>query len=363
VRSDHDGAGYRQRLAGAVTRLVADFAGRLTDPDASDEAIMMEFRLIGLSLLGEAMFGYLDELAAECARGYAEASEQAGADRAALRRRLLDAILAEPPASRQLIAGLAAAVGWTPPATVAVVVFDAVGPTPGDAPLASGSTLLSGSALASGSTLASGVLADWSRPEPCVLVPDPDGPGRAAVIDQALRGWLAVIGPSVPLRRAAASLRWARQTLALCRRGIIATGPPGGDAAGPLRADRHLSTLLLLADEELARTLCAARLAPLDRLRPGQRDRIAETMLSWLLLGENAAEVAQRIHVHPQTVRYRLRQIHELFGDQLRDPGCRFELQQALRARSLLAKMRPPVASGSAASGDSATGHVVHDRG
>jgi hypothetical protein len=199
-------------------------------------------------------------------------------------------------------------------------------------------------------------LADWSRPEPCVLVPDPDGPGRAAAIDQALRGWLAVIGPAVPLRRAAASLRWARQTLALSRRGIIATSPQGGDGAGPLRGDaagplrgaateplrggQHLSTLLVLADEELARALCAARLAPLERLRPPQRDRIAETMLSWLLLGENAAEVAQRIHVHPQTVRYRLRQIQELFGDQLRDPDRRFELQLALRARSLLARTR-----------------------
>jgi DNA-binding PucR family transcriptional regulator len=42
------------------------------------------------------------------------------------------------------------------------------------------------------------------------------------------------------------------------------------------------------------------------------------------------------MHVHPQTVRYRLRQIHELFGDQLRDPDTRFELQVALRARKLL---------------------------
>jgi DNA-binding PucR family transcriptional regulator len=79
------------------------------------------------------------------------------------------------------------------------------------------------------------------------------------------------------------------------------------------------------------------RLAPLARLRPGQRDRIAETLLAWLQLGENAAEVAQRLHVHPQTVRYRMRQIRELFGDQLRDPDRRFELQLALRIRTLSA--------------------------
>ena len=45
--------------------------------------------------------------------------------------------------------------------------------------------------------------------------------------------------------------------------------------------------------------------------------------------------MAQRIHVHPQTVRYRLRQITELFGDQLQDPDRRFELQLALRVRQL----------------------------
>jgi len=35
-------------------------------------------------------------------------------------------------------------------------------------------------------------------------------------------------------------------------------------------------------------------------------------------------------------VRYRLRQIQELFGDQLRDPDRRLDLQLALRARDLL---------------------------
>jgi DNA-binding PucR family transcriptional regulator len=149
------------------------------------------------------------------------------------------------------------------------------------------------------------------------------------VIDRALRGWAAAIGPAVPLARAALSLRWARDALALARAGVI---PVGG---GPVRCDQHLSTLLILADEDLARTLRNRRLAPLARLRPGQRDRIAETLLAWLQLGENAAEVAQRIHVHPQTVRYRLRQITELFGDQLRDPDLRFELQLALRVRQL----------------------------
>jgi DNA-binding PucR family transcriptional regulator len=154
------------------------------------------------------------------------------------------------------------------------------------------------------------------------------------VIDKVLHRWPAAVGPTVPMARAAWSLGLARSALALTRRGIIAA------SGGPVRCQQQLSTLLLLADEDLARTLMDSRLSELERLRPGQRDRLAETMLAWLQLGDNATEVAQRVHVHPQTVRYRLRQIHELFGDQLRDPGRRFELQLALRARELLERVR-----------------------
>lgn len=224
--------------------------------------------------------------------------------------RLLGAILSEPAPAAELLAGLAHAAGWVLPAQVAMAALGEWQPQ--DALL-----------------LPPGVLADGTRPDPCLLVPDPDGPGRPAAIDRALRGRAAAIGPSVPLARAAMSLRWARHALALARAGVIPA------ARGPVRCDQHLSTLLILADEDLAAALRSSRLAPLARLRPGQRDRIAETLLAWLQLGENAAAVAQRIHVHPQTVRYRLRQVHELFGDQLQDPERRFELQLALRIRTL----------------------------
>ena len=36
--------------------------------------------------------------------------------------------------------------------------------------------------------------------------------------------------------------------------------------------------------------------------------------------------------MHPQTVRYRVKQLRELFGDALEDPEARFELGLALRA-------------------------------
>jgi PucR-like helix-turn-helix protein len=391
---------YQQRLADAVTGAVASFIARVAQPDRSMEPVLAEFRVIGgtaaregrtldglqdalrlgarvawrwlceagagldrreLSRVGEAVFGYLDELAAACARGYAEAGEQAIGDR---QRRLLGLILADPPPRPEQVAALARAAGWTPPAQVAIAILTTVPPAnpsspsaslPGSGPRRNGPAAPrpagNGSAAprpaANGQPgpapetvlLPPGVLADWTVSDPLLLIPDPDGPGRPAALDRALLGRAlggrsAVIGPSVPLARAAQSLRWARHARALVQAGVISTtnGPEGNV---PVRCDQHLSTLLILADEDLAAALSARRLAPLARLRPAQRDRIAETLLSWLQLGENAAEVAQRLHVHPQTVRYRLRQVTELFGDQLRDPDTRFELQLALRIRTL----------------------------
>jgi hypothetical protein len=355
-----------QRLADAVTAAVASFIGHVAQPDRSMEPVLAEFRVIGstaaregrtldglqdalrlgarvawrwlceagagldrceLSRVGEAVFGYLDDLAAACAQGYTDARVQATGDR---QRRLLALILADPPSRPEQVAAQARAVNWLLPTQVAVVVLATRRPAehqpdalpPGVPPLPPG------------------VLADWTAADPCLLVPDPDGPGRPAALDRALHhpalcGRTAAIGPSVPLARAAQSLRWARHARALAQARVIP------DASGPIRCDQHLSTLLILADEDLAATLRGRRLAPLTRLRPAQRDRIAETLLAWLQLGENAAEVAQRIHVHPQTVRYRLRQIQDLFGDQLHDPDLRFDLQLALRIRTLTTPRDP----------------------
>ena len=48
--------------------------------------------------------------------------------------------------------------------------------------------------------------------------------------------------------------------------------------------------------------------------------------------------MAAELHVHPQTVRYRLARLRERFGERLDDPEARFELALALRG----AVSRPP---------------------
>ncbi|MFC6884222.1 helix-turn-helix domain-containing protein [Actinomadura yumaensis] len=264
-----------------------------------------------LGAVGEALLMFQDELAAAAAEGFAQAKAAVAGEMQRRRKRLLDLLLADPPAAPEAIADLAAAAHWPVPRTVAAVAL--------------------GHQDARQSAFPPDILADLTRRTPSLIVPDPDGPGRAKLVDRALSGVLAVVGPTVPVAEAARSIQWARKTLGLVQRGVIE------DGAGVIRSVEHMSTLILFQDEELITSLAALRLAPLAHLRASQQDRLAETLLAWLQSGRNANEVAMRLHVHPQTVRYRLRQLEELFGDQLLDPDLRFDLEIVLRARALLA--------------------------
>ncbi len=140
----------------------------------------------------------------------------------------------------------------------------------------------------------------------------------------------------MPLTGASGSLRWAGQALALARRGLVRAEGGTDGRAGIVWCEDHLPTLVLLADTDLAVTLSRDALAPLRQLRPGQADRLARTLLAWLESAGDANAAARRLHVHPQTIRYRLRQASGLFGDALTDPDARFRLLLALRVRRLL---------------------------
>ncbi|MGZ9934592.1 PucR family transcriptional regulator [Streptomyces sp. NC-S4] len=166
---------------------------------------------------------------------------------------------------------------------------------------------------------------------PCLLVPSPD-PDNRAQLENVLRGRFAAVGHAVPLRDTASSLRWALRLAAL-------TPARPGLEVRPVFVDDHLSTLLLLQDEPLAHALAARWLRPLADLTPRQSERLEVTLLAWLE-GGGAPEAAKALSVHPQTVRYRMRQLEKLFGTGLRDPRTRFELEMALRSRRLMAQVR-----------------------
>jgi DNA-binding PucR family transcriptional regulator len=78
-------------------------------------------------------------------------------------------------------------------------------------------------------------------------------------------------------------------------------------------------------------TLRERSLAPLAGESERSRARLEETLRAWLQHRGSQHAIASELGVHPQTVRYRLRRLRELFGPALEDPEQRFELEIALR--------------------------------
>jgi DNA-binding PucR family transcriptional regulator len=175
------------------------------------------------------------------------------------------------------------------------------------------------------------VLPGLHRSEPCLVVPDPEENDRLGDVERSLHGLPGVLGPTVPLADAAKSLQWSLEMLTLRRRGVL-------DGAGLIRTADHLATLLMFQNEELLATLVGVELAPLAGLRPPQRERLTETLLVWLETVHDANAAAARLFVHPQTIRYRVRRLEQLFGDRLQDPDTRLDLELALRARRLITR-------------------------
>jgi DNA-binding PucR family transcriptional regulator len=57
-----------------------------------------------------------------------------------------------------------------------------------------------------------------------------------------------------------------------------------------------------------------------------------ETLRAWLDVQGSVPDMAALLDVHPQTVRYRMRQLEQSLGPLLHDPHQRFELELVLRA-------------------------------
>jgi hypothetical protein len=257
-----------------------------------------------LYTLAEAVFAYIDEISAASAEGHSRQQSLAAREQEERRRRLMEALLREPQPPAPEVSSLAIAAGWELPDRLAALAFDADAPGQVDGRLAAFALV----ARVDG--------AGWA------LVPDPDAPGRRAELDAALGGAPAALGPAAPWGEAARSARRARLALELVAR-------QGG--GGIVVAGDHLLDLMLHRDPELAEELARRRLAPLDGEPPAARERLLETLAAWLDAHGEARPAAEALHVHVQTVRYRLGRLRDLLGDALDDPQARLELAVALR--------------------------------
>jgi hypothetical protein len=261
-----------------------------------------------MSALADAIFAYSEEIASVSLQGYLEMKALSEQSQHEWRRRLLRLILERPAAPARAIAELADLVGWPVPDEVTLVALEPARPGIPE--------------------LADGILADLGAPQPYLLLPGRVGLADRPAVAASLAGARCAVGPSVPMADASHSLRWARRALVLAKAGTF------GNEDVTFCED-YLVELWLLADDQLIDQLAQRRLGGLAGLSPVQRQRLEETFGAWLETKGTAPEMAERLKVHPQTVRYRMRNLERTLGGQLSDPDTRFAIELVLRATRL----------------------------
>lgn len=253
--------------------------------------------------LAEAIFAYIDAIAGESVEGYAEAQAAEAGDRQRRREALLALVAARTPADEATLRSAAAQAGWPLPRRLA---FLACAGDPSRL-----ARRLSGDAL-------HGRVGEQA----CVLTGEPAGLEQEA---ERAAGRLELrigVGPVVATADARRSFDWAARALRL--------ESPGEPCA--VVAERRLPELALGGSPELLAALRERALAPLAGETPASRARLEQTLAAWLDRAGSRAAVARDLGVHPQTVRYRVGRLRELFGERLDDPAARFELMLAVRA-------------------------------
>lgn len=263
-----------------------------------------------MARFAELVFAYIDQLSAASVHGYADAIASIERGQQRELESLAQALLRG--ASADELAEAAGRAGWSPPRTLTVVVLPQAQARPMLGLVDARSLHPTGPVPGIADDAGLGV----------VLVADAGGGARTVLLSHlARRG--AVVGPAVPWEQARASYRRAVRGLPLLT-----------DSDGIVDTDARLAELVLTGDPDALAALQARALAPLAAYPGGTGERLAATLRSWLLHQGRRADVAADLYVHPQTVRYRMGQIRDVYGDRLEDPRTVLELVLALAAPS-----------------------------
>ncbi|MFE3318176.1 PucR family transcriptional regulator [Nocardia sp. NPDC059195] len=163
------------------------------------------------------------------------------------------------------------------------------------------------------------VLVDWEASTPYLIVPDPGRPHLIRQLVNLTRPRHVAIGPTATVTQGAQSLQWASYAITLIERGIL----PAGHG---LRCVEHAATISASMAEDLMDASARELLGQLAALPPQRAQPLLETLLAYLECGGNALVAGERLGIHSQTVRYRLRRITELMGRPIDDPDRRLDL-------------------------------------
>jgi len=251
-----------------------------------------------LARFAELVFAYIDQLSAASVAGHSDELATSGRVRQRYLAPLADLVAA------------AERADWAPPRTLTAVILP-------EEKLRGALVSLDDRTLRAGEDVPG---LDAASDLLVLLVPDAEGRSRPALL-RSLDGRDALVGPARPWAEVNAS--YARACRAL-RLGLTAEG------SAPLDTDRRLADLVLRADGEALADLRASVLEPLDDLSQGAREKLVETLRSWLLHQGRRDQVAAELFVHAQTVRYRMGRLRELYGKRLEDPRTVLELTLAL---------------------------------
>jgi hypothetical protein len=264
-----------------------------------------------LSKFAELVFAYIDELSAASVAGHTDELATTGRVRERYLQRLGRSLLRGDPTDQ--LAASAERAGWEPPRTLTAVVLPS-SHVRGVLGSLDQRTLRPEEDL-------SDLGGDQDESELAVLlVPDADGASRGALL-RTLRDHQAQVGPPRPWT----SVRASYQRVVRARRLALAT-----DADSPLDTEQHLTSLVVTADPTALADLRRQVLAPFGDLKPATAERLVETLRAWLLHQGRRDDVAGALHVHPQTVRYRMGQVRDVLGDRLNDPEVVLALTVAL---------------------------------
>ena len=261
-----------------------------------------------LARFAELVFAYIDQLSAASVAGHSDELATTGRVRQRYLQRLAHLLLAGGPLPD--LAAAAERADWSPPRTLTAVVLPA-------ARVRGALVSLDGRTLQVGEDVPG---LDPASDLVVLLVPDAAGRSRPALL-RSLDGRDAVVGPARPWGEAHTSFGRVCRALEL---GLTAEGTEALDT------DRRLADLVLRADGDALADLRARALAPLDGLSVGSRDKLVDTLRAWLLHHGRREQIAAELFVHPQTVRYRMGQLRQLYGARLEDPRTVLELTIAL---------------------------------
>ncbi|GAB3581297.1 PucR family transcriptional regulator [Calidifontibacter terrae] len=278
---------------------------RMTFRMVAERALATGLEPARLLALGESIFVYIDEVSAASIEGYADEQSRQVGERDRARQALLNVLLSGHSDLAE-VRRLTVHAGWKLPDVLCVVVI----------PLDRSEGLRM--------RLGERALASARGGQAIALVPAPSTAAQRRSLEARLEGRSAWIGPPRPWQQVVESWQATLQALAL----------PAVEQ--PRWVVDHTVGVVLAAQRTLIDDLAARRLAPLADLADPARERLLDTLESWLRWRGERRRVAQELHVHPQTVGYRLGQLRELFGADLEDPDARFELELVLRSRRLI---------------------------